>query len=307
MQAAISARERWQIEQPLYEEIGIDVRETLASMLKSHGISAKVTHRVKETDSLIKKIARKKASYEAIHDKVGVRIVVYFKKQLDIIDTLICQLFGLEVTKKEDMSEKLGEAVFGYQAIHYDICKLRNGMEHFCEIQLRTTCQDNWSELSHALSYKTEISIPLHIRREINALSAVFELADNQFQLIQTLIAELPDTNPIRVLNFLEVFFYSKIGDIYDQELSGYFLKGIDAIYDDSPIRAIQNFLDDNEEKITTVVGKYQDNFFFSQPEIILIMERLQNNKYALMDYWNTLYPMDELEVIANAWGTSIE
>lgn len=307
MQATISARERWQIDQPIYEEIGLDVRCTLASMLKSRGISAKVTHRVKEIDSLIKKIARKRASYEAIHDKVGVRIVVYFKEQLGIVDSLICQSFGAEVTKKEDMSEKLGEAIFGYQTIHYDICKLRNGTEYYCEIQLRTICQDNWSELSHAISYKTEINIPLHIRREINALSAVFELADNQFQLIQKLIDDLPDTSPIRVLNFLEVFFYSKIGDIYDRDLSGYFLKGINTLYDDSPIRTIQIFLDENEEKITTVVGEYRDNFFFSQPEIVLIMERLQNNKYSLIDYWNTLYPMDELEIIANAWGTSIE
>ena len=307
MQATNSARERWQIDQPIYEEIGLGVKRALESMLKSYGISAKVTYRVKETDSLIKKIARKRASYEAIHDKVGVRIVVYFKEQLSIIDSLICQSFGTEVTKKEDMSEKLGEAVFGYQAIHYDICKLRNETEYFCEIQLRTTCQDNWSELSHALSYKTEISIPLHIRREINALSAVFELADNQFQLIQKLINDLPDTSPIRVLNFLEVFFYSKIGDNYDRELSGYFLKEIDTLYDDSPILTIQNFLDENEEKITAVIGEYQDNFFFSQPEIVLIMERLQNNKYALMDYWNKLYSNDELEIIANAWGTSIE
>jgi len=301
------AREQWQIERPLYEEIGIEISDTLISMFKSRGIPAKVTYRVKETDSLIKKIARKDASYEAICDKVGVRVVVYLKNQLNTADASIFDTFDSEVKKKEDMSEKLGEAVFGYQAIHYDICKLRDGKEHFCEIQLRTACQDCWSELSHALSYKTEINIPVQIKREINALSAIFELADNQFQLVQTLIDDLPDTNPIRVLNYLEKFFYSKIGDRYDQEMSGYFLKGIDALYDDSPISKLHDFLENNCDKITMITKEYRDNIFFTQPEIVLIMERIQNGKYALIDYWNTLYPIGELETIANAWGTSIE
>ena len=108
-------------------------------------------------------------------------------------------------------------------------------------------------------------------------------------------------------MNFLEKFFYSKIGDIYDQELSGYFLKRIDTLYNDNPIRAIQSFLDANEEKITTVIQEYRENYFFTQPEIVVIMERLENNKYAFIDYWSSLYPTEELGPIANAWGTSIE
>ena len=302
-----SGRERWQSEQALYEELGMEVSDALSLMLKEKGILAKVTYRVKETDSLIKKISRKGTDYEAIHDKAGVRIIAYFKEQLRTIDALIGETFQSEIKKREDMSEKLGDDVFGYQAIHYDFCKIINEDEYFCEIQLRTTCQDNWSELSHALAYKTEIDIPVHIRREINALSAVFELADNQFQLIQTLIDDLPDTNPVRVLNYLEKFFYSKIGDSYDKELSGYLLKRIDTLYSDNPIQILQNFLENNEEKILSIIKNYRDNFFFTQPEIVLIMERIQNSKYAFKDYWETLYQIDELEAIANAWGTSLE
>ena len=302
-----SGRERWQSEQALYQELGMEVSNAISLMLKEKGIFAKVTYRVKETDSLIKKISRKGTDYEAIHDKVGVRIIAYFKEQLRTIDALIGETFQSEIKKREDMSEKLGDEVFGYQAIHYDFCKIINDGEYFCEIQLRTTCQDNWSELSHALAYKTEINIPVHIRREINALSAVFELADNQFQLIQTLIDNLPDTNPVRVLNYLEKFFYSKIGDTYDKELSGYFLKGIDTLYGDSPIQLLQDFLENNEEKVLRVIENNKENFFFTQPEIILIMERLQNSKYAFKEYWESLYPPGELEAIANAWGTSLE
>jgi len=308
MRAIQGVRTLWGAEIPLYEKIGNDISNVLSSAIKAQGMSAKISYRVKETDSLIKKIARKDSNYEAIRDKVGVRIVAYFKDQLRSIDSLISEVFCENVNKREDMSVKLGEAVFGYQSIHYDICKIIDGKEHFCEVQLRTICQDNWSELSHALAYKTEINIPLDVKREINALSAIFELADNQFQMIQTLIGELPDTSPIQILNYLEKIFYSKIGDTYDQELSAYFLKDINSLYvDANPRLEIQRFLSTKEVDVLKVIDDNRDNFFFTQPEIILILERLENSKYSLAEFWNTLYPQEELEGIANAWGTSIE
>jgi ppGpp synthetase/RelA/SpoT-type nucleotidyltranferase len=300
-------RQRWMAEKKVYEEIGFEVRELLSSLLKENGIFAAFSHRAKETDSLIKKIMRKGKSYDEILDKVGVRVVVSFKNQLYQVDSLICQAFKGEILKRENMSEKLGKAEFGYLAVHYDICRIRNDQEYICEVQLRTICQDGWSMLSHAIAYKTEIGIPLHIEREINALSAVFELADNQFQHIKSLIDELPDTDPIRILNFLEKFFISKIGKAYDYELSRYFLKSVNVLYEDNPILALQKFIEENEELLLSVISKYSNNIFFTQPEIILILERLENKKYALIEYWEERFPIEELESIANAWGISIE
>ena len=299
-------RQLWISEKDLYEAIGLEIRESLSVLLRENGIAAVFSHRAKEIDSIVKKMMRKDKRYDEILDKVGVRVVVSFKSQLSEVDSLICKTFGGEIQKRENMSEKLGKTEFGYQAIHYDICKIRNGQECICEVQLRTICQDGWSMLSHAIAYKTEIGIPEHIEREINALSAVFELADNQFQLIKSLIDELPDTDPIRILNYLEKFFISKIGTTYDYELSRYFLKSINTLYEDNPIMALQKFIEVNEELVLSVIRKYSDNTFFSQPEIVLIMERLENRKYALKEYWEQLLPVAELESIANAWGTSI-
>lgn len=308
MSGVQGSRDIWAQERPIYQKIGAEVSEVLSAAIKAQGMSVKISCRVKETDSLIKKIARKDSDYESIHDKVGVRIVAYFKDQLNVIDALICRVFVSDIIKREDMSVKLGEAVFGYQSIHFDVCKVIEGKEHFCEVQLRTICQDNWSELSHALEYKTEINIPLNIKREINALSAIFELADNQFQMIQTLIGELPESSPIKILNQLEKFFFSKIGDVYDQELSSYFLKGINELsIGVNPQLEIQNFVAANEADILKAINNNRDNFFFTQPETVLIFERLQNSKYALAEYWDTLYPREELEYIANVWGTSVE
>lgn len=303
----IDYREKWQSERDKYDKLGLETKNYISALLKSYGITAKTTYRVKDTDSLIKKIARKSSSYESIHDKVGVRIIAYFHKQMKMIDEILTNNCENYIAKREDMSIKQKENEFGYQSIHYDFCKIDNGLELFCEVQLRTICQDNWSELSHELAYKSEINLPKNIIREINSLSALFEVADNQFQLIQDLIEELPDANPIKLLNYLEKIYYTHIGSFYDKELSNIFLSNIDSLYEDNnPRLLIESFYNKNKDIILEKVEEYKDNLYFTQPEIIIILERMENQKYKLASYWENIYPIDDLEIIANAWGTSI-
>lgn len=308
MNRSLEARERWLVEKSIYQSIEQETRAFISDELKKRGISPFITSRVKDIDSLIKKTARKGKSYDDIHDKVGIRVVVCFKEQLYSIDSIIKEIFSKELVKREDKAAEQREDVFGYQSIHYDICKCIEDKEYYCEIQLRTICQNNWSELSHALSYKSEIDIPKEIKREINALSAIFEVADNQFQLINSLICKLPETNPIRILNHLERFFYTHIGDNFDSKLSWYFLMNIqDAYKNSNPLVSIDNFVEVNQQEILDVIRKNQSNFYFTQPEIIIILERITNSKYSFLQYWQTIFPYDELEEIANAWGTSLE
>ena len=47
------------------------------------------------------------------------------------------------------------------------------------ELQIRTTVQDSWSVLDHKIKYKR--NIPDSLRRRINRLAALFELADQEF------------------------------------------------------------------------------------------------------------------------------
>lgn len=305
---SLKIREFWDEEQKKYEKFGADIKDEISKLLKTSGIYAKTSFRTKEVDSLIKKLSRKDKTYDDIHDKVGVRAVVQFKDNLYKADSLFKEHFGERINKREDMCEKLGENIFGYQSIHYDISDIWDNKKVYCELQLRTICQDNWSELSHAIAYKSEINIPLCIKREINALSAVFELADNQFQHIQNLINQLPDTNPIRIMNYLEKMFYTYLGSFYDKELTSYFLKNIENIYDqkENPIELLKVFIDEHLPFIVKKVEENSNNAFFTQPEIIVILERLQNRKYDLCMYWEQLYELDELESIANSWGTSI-
>jgi putative GTP pyrophosphokinase len=49
------------------------------------------------------------------------------------------------------------------------------------EIQVRTALQHAWSAVHHKLEYKSSTEAPPELRRRLFRLSALFELADEQF------------------------------------------------------------------------------------------------------------------------------
>jgi hypothetical protein len=57
------------------------------------------------------------------------------------------------------------------------------------EVQIRTVVQHAWATIDHKIRYKTAEEIPRNVQREIFQLSALFELADNQFLSIKKKLA----------------------------------------------------------------------------------------------------------------------
>ena len=171
---------------------------------------AKVEGRVKEADECIRKFVRKyrpaleenNTPYEIQHyitDLVGVRVVCLYEDELEKIAAIVRGHFAvIDVTDKVTAVEST-EASFGYKGLHLDL-KLshaeRTQPEHAAyahlpfELQVRTIIQDSWSVLDHKIKYKK--SIPQQLKRRINVLSALFELADREFlQIRDATAAEL--------------------------------------------------------------------------------------------------------------------
>ena len=78
---------------------------------------------------------------------------------------------------------------FGYRGLHLDL-KL-NAVRNFLpeyqaihgfrfEVQIRSIIQDAWSVLDHKIKYKKS-HLPSELKRSINRLAALFEIADNEF------------------------------------------------------------------------------------------------------------------------------
>jgi ppGpp synthetase/RelA/SpoT-type nucleotidyltranferase len=183
----------------------------IASLLKrSKSIEVtKIEGRIKNRDECIKKFHRKyQGKLEAeeqpyriqdyISDLIGIRIVCLYEDQIALIAAILQQHFQIyEVTDKISAIEGT-EGSFGYKGLHMDLAltddlaaqeKYQEFADLSIEVQTRSLIQDAWSVLDHKIKYKK--SIPNDLRRRINILSALFELADREFKEIRNATAEL--------------------------------------------------------------------------------------------------------------------
>lgn len=179
---------------------------TLVNALVSHSGNiafSKVEGRVKEKEECIRKFNRKYRTElerntqtysikDHISDLIGLRIVCLYEDDIDTIGDILREHFDvIEVTNKIALIEET-EGSFGYKGLHLDLKlgELRRALPEYVayadfsfEIQIRTIIQDSWSTLDHKIKYKK--SIPNRLKRRINTLAALFEMADREFKEIR--------------------------------------------------------------------------------------------------------------------------
>jgi hypothetical protein len=100
------------------------------------------------------------------------------------------------VIEKVDKTEQLHqEERLGYHSVHYVVAlgDGRRGLPEYArydgllvEIQVRTVLQHAWAEIEHDIQYKARTALPSEIRRRFITLAGLLEIADREFQDIQT-------------------------------------------------------------------------------------------------------------------------
>lgn len=164
---------------------------------------SKIEGRIKKRDECIKKFAQKyqfglensKQPYaikDYIADLIGLRIVCLYEDDIERIGKILSSHFAvIEITDKSAQIEKTEDA-FGYKGLHLDLNlgEARGKLPEYVayagfnfEVQIRTIIQDSWSVLDQKIKYKK--SIPTNLKRRINTLAALFELADREFREIR--------------------------------------------------------------------------------------------------------------------------
>ncbi len=129
---------------------------------------------------------------EYLTDLIGIRAVCNYSEDVHEIRRNLSKYFKeIEITDKSNQLERTDDK-FGYKGLHLQlVLKSRlKGMPEAgqykninIELQIRTVIQDAWSVLDHKIKYKK--SIPQNLKRRINRLSALFEIADDEFLSIQ--------------------------------------------------------------------------------------------------------------------------
>jgi putative GTP pyrophosphokinase len=128
-----------------------------------------------------------------ISDLIGLRVVCLYEDDIDKIKNVLDNHFEvIDVTDKTSQIEKT-EGSFGYKGLHLDLKlgserrempEYKSFVDFNFEIQIRTIVQDSWSVLDHKIKYKKKI--PNKLKRRINTLAALFELADREFLAIRS-------------------------------------------------------------------------------------------------------------------------
>lgn len=168
--------------------------ELMKNLLDSERIKYHIVEsRTKELESLEEKITRKKLIKDLnteILDITGIRVILYYQDDLDLVENLINNNFIVDNDNSVNKANLFESNEFGYVSRHY-IVKLsrerarltewKRFSKLFAEIQVRTVLQHSWASISHELSYKKKYDIPRELSRKLFRLAGLFELADEQF------------------------------------------------------------------------------------------------------------------------------
>jgi ppGpp synthetase/RelA/SpoT-type nucleotidyltranferase len=320
-----SIYEIWANEEPNYKKLGEMVVEFMKIGLSKYEILPDITYRTKELLSIIKKIKKKQKeeeySYANLTDKLGVRVICPFLDDIDKVDKFITE--GFKVHKIEKKKDKIDFNKLDYQSNHYDVsikCSLAEFTEFvkfqdmIFEIQVRTLNQHAWSNSAHTLYYKQDIDMPDEMKRKIYRLLSIYEIADEEFAIVNKYMQEQPDNFIYTMLRKLEgkIYKYAKID--FDREMSIENMKILFTFFDEKGKMEInhniENFIVENSEKIEIIFASYSSHFyeypFLTQPEIFIVWFGLEKFEFSITDNWNEHFDDFELEQIKSIWGTKI-
>ncbi|MCD6186742.1 MAG: (p)ppGpp synthetase [Desulfuromusa sp.] len=273
----------------------------IASLLRQSNIGevTKIEGRIKDKNECIKKFHRKYQSkleaeehpyriQDYITDLIGIRIICLYEDQIAKTSEVLQQHFRIiDVTDKISALEGTEDS-FGYKGLHMDLAlsddlvaqeKYQEFAELPYEVQIRSLIQDAWSVLDHKIKYKK--SIPNDLRRRINVLSALFELADREFKEIRNATEELLERETVEPMGDETVGAISNSGKVINAfnflRVTGHFFRDfefqdykVDGFVQD--ILKLNNRFEKGDlhqslvENLKTV-REYRDEFIAADPE----------------------------------------
>jgi len=195
--------EQWGLEYQAKRDTYVAFTESLHGLLRQllerESIPyAQIERRAKSVPNFVGKLKRKNEKYvyplSEVTDLVGLRVVLFYRDDVERVGDVIRQQFEIDPTHSGDKSAILDPDRFGYLSVHHIVqlsesrCKLPEWAEYggiYAEIQVRTVLQNAWGAISRKLAYANVREAPSDLQRSLNRLSALFELADDEFLAIR--------------------------------------------------------------------------------------------------------------------------
>lgn len=187
---------------PSFALLSVHISSVIQNLLQQEKIEYfAVEHRTKNYAGVLEKVKRKKYKdpVSMLTDIAGIRVILFFEKDVDKVCEIIRGTFNVDADNSSDNFSRLSIDRIGYRSTHYvcDVGEQRSIMMEYksfrglkFEVQVRTILQHAWANLTHERNYKLGIKLPEHIQRKINLYSGMLEIADIGFSEIVSNIEE---------------------------------------------------------------------------------------------------------------------
>ena len=298
--------ERFRASIPRFERAGRYVERELARILASAGVPAAVTYRVKDVSSYRGKVIDKGYAdpWAQVTDKVGARVIVQKVRDVDAVHKAIAACGTLPIVGMTDKRKGKSYKSFEYSGLHLDVEVPSEAGETeliTCEVQVRTIAQDAWSVVSHKFVYKPEIKLPKRSRHAIVRLVGLVELFDEEVERVITKYEKVAKTRRRALISNAAESNYRRFNDnSWSTDLSTEILDVVGRAVPDDQVEGYPDVLTDwveqNAEGLEQLYSTYgagsewdSDYTYalFTQPESIVILERLEHTPELLDHEWN--------------------
>ena len=178
------------------EGIGERLEEDIAGILNRTGLYFRVFNRAKTPSSIAQKLNKEGYGFgegeKKLQDLIGLRIVVYYQDDMDIIRTIMERTFRRvgEWSKTESTNEEFkASKLNGVFRIPEEYQRIYSGnfsefpIDRTFEVQLRTVSFEGWHEIEHDMRYKSPHGDEFwrnneDLSRTLNCVLANLELCD---------------------------------------------------------------------------------------------------------------------------------
>ena len=305
---------------PVYERLGAEVARRVSDLTHKASIKSLVTHRVKDTRSLIYKCHKYEGGIGDTPDLAGVKVVVRYAGEVNTIGSLIVSE-AFEVLEADVKAERYRQHEFGYLGTHYQVrlpmadCSSEFiGLE--CEIIVHTQAEALWDGVAHELIYKPYVDLPETSKRSIHRMAVLMELFDKEVGEVKSEFVSSPNHKELGMLDVLEKYYYRFDPQPYEKQLSIETLRMLAPAVGDHRLGRFDaemgEFVTRKKAALQNAYRKYENSkdapgIFLRQPESLLIFAMFDwNEQDAVKDLWLEQYPRVWLEELGGIWGTPI-
>lgn len=309
-------REKFLKKENEYKVWGNYVNESILSKLESPSllrIPPKV--RLKEFDSFIRKIMLKGHKYtnplDDITDRVGIRYVVLYRSEIELIKSIIMDSLLWESSKDRDYIDEIDlmPEKFGYESVHFIVrAKAELYIEGMlvpkglpCEIQIRTLLQHAYCEMSHDLIYKNNVHN--NIKRHTARSMALIDSSDYFFEEVRNMVINEEDKYAYLFPKLQELYQRLCHQNDFDTAFNNMIIDTYRDFIEKDTFEQINILLQAKSFLVENVKDYYQDLYIYRQPVVFLLYYFLQKDREMVKTKWPLTF--DELKPLLIDLGIS--